>query len=262
MVNIGIAMITVNKSFREDFSRTFMQLSKIGIKELEFKTFFGFDSKVLRKSMDDYGLISLSSHERKQDMRDPERLRQMMDFHKVLGTKYITYTLGAVNTPTEVSDLINDLNTMGKVLKENGFELLYHNHAREYETRNGQYIMDYILDRVDPNYANLELDVLYLNVANGIPIRDYILSRRDRIRIVHLKDGYIDRTRTDKQDDMMFAIPTMVGDGMVKIQEAVDAVKEMSIQHLLIENEEPGANDIAEVMENYKRIVERYGALD
>ena len=41
----------------------------------------------------------------------------------------------------------------------------------------GQRKMDYILDRVDSRYANLELDVLYLNAANHIPVREYMTAR-------------------------------------------------------------------------------------
>lgn len=39
MSKLGLAMITVNPVFRNDFSRTFMELGKIGIHDLEFKTF-------------------------------------------------------------------------------------------------------------------------------------------------------------------------------------------------------------------------------
>ena len=184
----------------------------------------------------------------------------MMDYQAELGTKYIVYTLGAVNIPSEINALIDDLNRAGGILAQNGFSLLYHNHAREYEKMpDGQYIMDYILDRVDARFANLELDVLYLNAANRIPVCDYIRSRADRIRIVHLKDGYIDYRRTDKQDDFMCAVATPVGDGIVQIQETVDSVMETGIEWMLIENEEPPVNCFEEVRLDRERILGSYG---
>ena len=259
MSRIGLAMITVNPRFRNDFCGTFMELQKIGIRDVEFKTFFGYSAYELRKAMDYYGIRSLASHERKRDLRDPELLKRMMDYQAVLGTKYIVYTLGAVNIQSEIDALIDDLNRAGRILKENGFELLYHNHAREYEKHAcGQYIMDYILERVDPQYANLELDVLYLNGANRIPVREYIRSHKDRIRIVHAKDGYIDYRRTDKQDDFMCAVASPIGEGIVQIQETVDAVMENGIEWLLIENEEPPAECFEEVRQDYERLLNRY----
>lgn len=260
MSKLGLAMITVNPVFRNDFSRTFMELGKIGIHDLEFKTFFGYSARELRRAMDVYGMHSLASHERKRDLRDPELLKHMMDYQAELGTKYIVYTLGAVNIPSEINALIDDLNRAGEILAQNGFSLLYHNHAREYEKMpDGQYIMDYILDRVDARFANLELDVLYLNAANRIPVCDYIRSRADRIRIVHLKDGYIDYRRTDKQDDFMCAVATPVGDGIVQIQETVDSVMETGIKWMLIENEEPPVNCFEEVRLDRERILGSYG---
>lgn len=52
MSKLGLAMITVNPVFRNDFSRTFMELGKIGIHDLEFKTFFGYSARELRRAMD------------------------------------------------------------------------------------------------------------------------------------------------------------------------------------------------------------------
>ena len=88
MSKLGLAMITVNPVFRNDFSRTFMELGKIGIHDLEFKTFFGYSARELRRAMDVYGMHSLASHERKRDLRDPELLKRMMDYQAELGTKY------------------------------------------------------------------------------------------------------------------------------------------------------------------------------
>ena len=259
MAKLGLAMITVNAVFRNDYSRTFLELSKLGIRDLEFKTFFGYEPRQLRRAMDEYGMRSLASHERKRDLRDPEHLKRLMDDQAVLGTKYIVYTLGAVDIQSEIDALIDDLNRAGRTLRENGFQLLYHNHAREFERMpDGQRKMDYILDRVDSRYANLELDVLYLNAANHIPVREYMTARRDRIRIVHLKDGYIDPRRTDKQDDFMCAIALPVGDGVVQIQETVDCVMELGIPWLLIENEEPSADCFQEVRQDRDRIYQHY----
>lgn len=259
MAQIGLSMITVGKELYANCAKTLMQLSKIGIKGLEWKTFFGNDAKHLRKLLDYYGLVSVSTHERCRDLRDSEKLKEIIEFQQILGTKYITYTLGAVSLESEINQVIKDLNNAGKVIYENGMQLLYHNHAREYEKIGDQFIMDYILDNTDIRYGNLELDVLYLNGVHGVPVKDYMEKRKDRIKIVHLKDGYINTTRTEKQDDFMFAIPLSIGEGIVDIQGTVDYVKKSDFEWLMLENEEPMPDGISEVQRNYDSLFNKFG---
>lgn len=260
MAELGLSVITVNRIFSTDFSRTFYELDKLGIRNLEFKTFFGYDAKTLKKSMDFYGMKSLGTHERKRDLRDLELLKRIIEYHQIQNTKYIIYTLGAVNIQSEIDALIDDLNNAGRILKENGLELLYHNHAREYEKMpNGQYKMDYVLERVDPEYANLELDVLYLNGGNGVDVKPYMERMVDRIKVVHVKDGIVDFRRTDLQDDFMCCVGKPVGDGIVQIQETVDFVNSSEIPYMLIENEAPSANCFEEVKMSRDRLFEHYG---
>jgi len=121
MAELGLSVITVNRVFSTDFSRTFYELDKLGIRNLEFKTFFGYDAKTLKKSMDFYGMKSLAIHERKRDLRDLELLKRMIEYHQILNTKYIVYTLGAVNIQSEIDALIDDLNNAGRILKKTGW---------------------------------------------------------------------------------------------------------------------------------------------
>ena len=58
-----------------------------------------------------------------------------------------------------VQGLCRDLNTSGKILKEAGIELLYHNHNCEFlhvEPQKTAY--DLLLSETDPEYVNFELD--------------------------------------------------------------------------------------------------------
>lgn len=254
MTQIGLAMITVNAAFRTGWGRTLMEIARRGIKGVEWKTFFGYDAKELRSAMDQYGLISVASHERRQCLRDVEQRKRMVEFQKILGTRYIVYTMGAADTPGETKALVEELNELGSCLRRDGLELLYHNHAEEFRSRNGRYVMDEILAGVEEENANLELDVLYLNGVHRIPVRPYMLSQSRRIRMIHAKDGYVDFSRTDKQAEMMYGIPLPAGEGIVDLFAAVRTAGELGIEWIMIENEEPGADVWGEVQTSLSRL--------
>lgn len=254
MTQIGLAMVTVNQTFCSGWGRTLMEIARTGIKGVEWKTFFGYDAKELRRALDLYGLISVASHERRQCLRDYEQRKRMVEFQKILGTRYIVYTMGAVDTPRETKALIEELNEVGRCLREDGLELLYHNHAEEYKIRNGRYVMDEILAGVEEENANLELDVLYLNGVHRIPVRPYMLSQSRRIRMIHAKDGYVDFARTDKQAEMMYGIPLPAGEGIVDLSATVQTAGELGIEWLMIENEEPEADVWQEVHTSLTRL--------
>lgn len=54
--------------------------------------------------------------------------------------------------------MIADLNACGKRLKEDGIELLYHNHNCEFRKIDGQTAYDRIIENTDPKYVNFEFD--------------------------------------------------------------------------------------------------------
>ena len=106
------------------------------------------------------GLCVTSIHEDLGTIRrEPETVAKEAE---AFGTKYVVIT-GMYRfdyaDKAAVQGLCRDLNTSGKILKEAGIELLYHNHNCEFlhvEPQKTAY--DLLLSETDPEYVNFELD--------------------------------------------------------------------------------------------------------
>ena len=81
---------------------------------------------------------------------------------KSFGTKYIVITgmyRFDYGSEAAIKELAQRLNKAGKALKEQGTELLYHNHNCELRrTESGKLAYEILLKETDPEYVNFEFD--------------------------------------------------------------------------------------------------------
>lgn len=75
----------------------------------------------------------------------------------------------------------------GKVAKELGMTLLYHNHDFEFEKINGKYALDILYKEVPADLLETEMDTCWGNVDGEYP-PPYIRKYRGRAPVVHLKE--------------------------------------------------------------------------
>jgi sugar phosphate isomerase/epimerase len=73
---------------------------------------------------------------------------------------------------------------------ERGLEFGFHNHAKEFEKRDGEVIMDYLINNTDPANVFYELDV-YWALKGGVDPTEYINKFAGRFPVLHIKDESI-----------------------------------------------------------------------
>lgn len=84
--------------------------------------------------------------------------------------------------------LVDDLNDCGKILKESGIFLLYHNHNCEFrKLSNGQTAYDYIIEHTNPEYVNFELDSYWPTEA-GVSALSLMEKLGRRMKLYHIND--------------------------------------------------------------------------
>ena len=135
------------------------------------------------------GLTVTSIHEDLGTIkREPENVIKEAE---KFGTKYVVIT-GMYRfdyaDKEKVLDLCKDLNASGKILKEAGIELLYHNHNSEFlKVEPGKTAYDLILVETDPAYVNFELDSYWPTEAGGNALE--LMKRLDhRMKLYHIND--------------------------------------------------------------------------
>jgi len=89
---------------------------------------------------------------------------------------------------TAVRELTERLNKTGKALKEQGIELLYHNHNCELRRVNAkQTAYDILLEETDPAYVNFEFDS-YWFAEGGADALHWMKRLGSRMKLWHIND--------------------------------------------------------------------------
>ena len=110
---------------------------------------------------------------------------------KAFGTKYIVitgmYRFG-YGSGAAVRELAQRLNHVGKILKEHGINLLYHNHNCELRrTESGRRAYDILLEETDPEYVNFEFDS-YWFAEGGADALLWMKKLGSRMKLWHIND--------------------------------------------------------------------------
>ena len=133
--------------------------------------------------------------------------------------------------------LAEQFNHAGEACKNAGINFLYHNHAFEFEEREGQVPYFYLLENTQPDYVNFELDVLWVQLAGHNPA-EFIRAYQDRIKQLHLKSGWsVDIPLYDDHAYSPSDQDCALGDGIVDIQGVVNAFNNNVVQDAYIEQE-------------------------
>ena len=110
---------------------------------------------------------------------------------KSFDTKYIVITgmyRFDYGSEAAVRELAERLNKAGKALKEQGIELLYHNHNCELRKVNAvQTAYDILLEDTDPAYVNFEFDS-YWFAEGGADTLHWMKKLGSRMKLWHIND--------------------------------------------------------------------------
>lgn len=141
-----------------------------------------------------------SIHELYEDIdKEPERIAAKA---RSLGCKYIACGLSRFTVwedETSLKELADGLNRLGKFFKEQGLELLYHNHNMEFAKYDGKHTaLEYIFAHTDPELVGAELDAYWVHLSGSDP-KAWCKRLGKRLKAIHLKDlGVTGESTPDK----------------------------------------------------------------
>ncbi|MCB6344689.1 sugar phosphate isomerase/epimerase family protein [Enterocloster lavalensis] len=122
---------------------------------------------------------------------DIERdLKRIIEANKRLGVTYVRDSLIpriCIHSEEGYYKAAEDLNHYGKLLKEQGLKLYYHNHHFEFEKFNGKTGFELLVENTDPELVGFEIDVHWIQRAGHDPVK-WIERLAGREDMVHLKD--------------------------------------------------------------------------
>lgn len=230
-MKIALQLYTVRDAITDQQS-LFAALEKIqamGYQGVEFAGYYGAEPEALAAKLAQLGLTVVGSHEVIDNLE--KDLDGILDYAVRLGNTTIAMAWSPANSPAELARTLSVLKTAREKAAAKGIRILYHNHDHEFKLVEGVRPIDEIL-AVCP----LEADCYWVFFAGEKP-GDYLRTHRERIGLIHLKDGGSEK-----------ASPCAIGEGENDIRDIARAAEEIDHQWLIVENDNPqpdGFGDVA-----------------
>lgn len=187
----GIQMYSLRDITQSDLRGALRAVAEMGYKYVEFAGFFGNSAADVRSWLDELGLTVVGTHTALPALAR-DTIEETIAYHKAIGCDTIIVPCADWDTEEQMNDSIDAICRASKRLAEDGMSLGYHNHSAEFcRTPYGRIIEEEIIARTD---AFLEIDTFWLFNAGIDPV-SYLETHKDRIKLIHLKDGYHRRCR-------------------------------------------------------------------
>lgn len=211
----------------EDIATSLKKVKKIGFDAVQVSGLGPIDPAELKKVLDGEGLICCATHESGQTIFDqPEKVVEKLN---ILGCKYTAYPYPHVSPKTEddYRQIAAALNKSGKVLRDAGQVLTYHNHGIEFTRFGRKTGLEIIYDESNPEYLQGEIDTYWVQYGGGNPV-EWCKKLENRLPLLHLKEYGIFEGK-----------PTMleVGSGNLDWKRIVKAAKKSGTEWFIIEQD-------------------------
>lgn len=236
-VEIGLQLYSFRNQIPKDVPGMLQKISAMGFRFLEGGETYKLPKEEFRRLLNKNNLQMVSYGAGFEELeKDPQAVAGNAEF---LGAKYVMCSWvphkGDLFTLEDAKRAVAVFNAAGKILKEKGLRFVYHAHGYEFQPYAGGTYFDYMLQHMDPAYANFQMDVFWFKNSGQDPAA-YLLRYPNRFLTLHLKDR---RHGTPENVTAKADVETNVvlGTGDVNIPAVMEAAKKIGIKYAFIEDE-------------------------
>jgi sugar phosphate isomerase/epimerase len=195
---ISIQLYTLRDQLAIDLEGTLAALAEIGYTRVEHAGFVGRTVEEFKAALDAAGLRATSGHVQIPQPFDPAAWSASLADANTLGSKYIVHPFFGIDFGTgEVvretapwRAFARDLNRAGRMARDAGLKLGYHNHNWEFFRLTddpSRTAYDVLTDTTDPDLVHLQLDLFWATRGARDPV-DLIRQNKGRVLQYHVKD--------------------------------------------------------------------------
>ena len=181
------------------------KIAAMGYTGVELCCFGGFDSlemsaAAFRRQLEALGIEVVGNHfTREMFLGDHE---EAFSYIAEAGGRYAVYNIWApYDSADQVRRAAEYLNELSRITQRCGITLAYHNHAAEFATIDGKFIIDLLDQHLDPQVC-FETDVYFARQQID-DVCAYLKQNCHRVRLVHLKQMAPDGSNTDLPDGII-----------------------------------------------------------
>jgi sugar phosphate isomerase/epimerase len=255
---IGLQLYTVRDAMAKDPVAALAKVAAVGFNSVEGATytgsekFYGMDPKAFAAQLKSNGLTMYSSHYRLgEDSKDTKGTilndwdRAVADAHTV-GIKYMVCAFLSNSERGHLDhykQVASELNEGGRKCKEAGIQLCYHNHDFEFQTEDGKYPYDILLDETDKDLVKMELDLYWATKAGQDPVAMFE-KHPGRFPLWHMKD-------MDNTPQKAF---TEVGSGVIDFKKIYAAREKSGMKYFFVEQDRCPGDPFDSITKSYNYI--------
>ncbi len=249
---VGLQLFSISGDMQADMDKALYEVKKAGYDYVEFAGYFGKTADEIKALLDKHELECHSVHQNISLFL--EEGQSAVDFIKTFGVRYCGvphYAKDKLAGTPEWAETVERFTSIGKLMRENGIQLIYHNHDFEFEKFEDKYLFDHIFDSVKDDLIIPEIDVAWVTYGGEDPV-EYLVKYSGKVPVLHLKDfsakffkggpvyGLIDKDgneiKADKATDNEFKFEAL-GNGVVKLPEILETASKTGVEYLIVERD-------------------------
>lgn len=235
---IGIQLYTLRDELPKNLIGVIEAVAKAGYQEIETfdftkdQQFWGMATQDFKKLLDANGLKAVSGHFSLGTYLtngNTDELWATLKASKILESSFITIpSIPAALTKNAegYKKVAQTFNQLGKICKNEGLRLAYHNHNSEFKKQGETSGYEILLKETDQNLVDFELDLYWATRAGINPI-DLFKKYPNRFPLWHIKD-------MDKQNVNW---NTEIGKGTVPFASIFKQASSAGLKHIFVEQE-------------------------
>lgn len=181
----GLQLFSVRDVTEQDMEGALRQVAEMGYRSVEFAGFFGHSAQEIKGWLDKYGLTASGTHSGMSELTG-DKLQETIAYHQAIGCRNLIVPYESFATKGEIDAFIQRVQQVEPQLNAAGITLHYHNHDHEFKpNQDGLIPEEELLARTN---LLLEVDTYWVYAAGKDPVA-FLQEHKDRIRVIHLKDG-------------------------------------------------------------------------
>jgi sugar phosphate isomerase/epimerase len=236
---ISIQLFTLRDQLAIDFEGTIAALHEIGYTKVEHAGFVGRTAAQFKAVLDANEIVSTSGHVLipqpftaaawSASLADANLLGSTYIVHPFFGIDFATGAVTRTTAPWRA--FAQDLNRAGRMARDAGLKLGYHNHNWEFFRLTddpSRTAYDVLTDETDPDLVHLEVDLFWVTRGARDPV-DLIEENKGRVLQYHVKD---------MNQAGSFADP---GQGLIDFPRIFEHSKEAGVLEYIVERDDAGS---------------------
>lgn len=240
-IPVAVQLYSVRNEAEKDFAGTVKKIAEMGYDGVELAGLYGLRTEEVLRALEEAELPAVSAHVPVEEFE--KDMEKTLDQYEALGCRWLAIPWLPEERRFGGERYEETLQLMRKISEgcgSRGMQLLYHNHAFEFEkTPEGVYHLDRLYEDVPAGVLGAEPDICWVQVGGEDPC-GFLKRYEGRCPVLHMKDF----VWKGKEAEL-----TVLGQGEVAVKAAAQTGAECGAEWFVIEQDDHPAGTPMENME-------------